>query len=80
MEELRLCTVPEYQAALDLAWQVFCEFVAPDYEQQGVQAFEAFLNAERKKPSLQCLAVFSGDVLTGMLAWQEKVHICLCFV
>ena len=79
--EIRELGREELGAARELVRQSFCQFVAPDYGEEGVQSFLAFL----ERPDLMEAAAFSGafvrEGLAGVLAVMEKErHVCLLFV
>ena len=42
--EIRELVKEEYDTALDLVWEVFQEFEAPDYAPHGVEAFNASIH------------------------------------
>ncbi|MGE5422681.1 MAG: GNAT family N-acetyltransferase [Ignavibacteriales bacterium] len=69
----------------ELVWDVFMKFEAPDYPDEGIQTFKAFIQPE----NLQQLAedgwpiycCFAHDQLIGVLAFRKnRTHISLLFV
>lgn len=71
--------------ALELVWQVFLEFEAPDYSEEGVREFKSFIELEavRKKVAEGELLVWGcmdGDEIIGVLALRPPCHIALLFV
>ena len=70
----------EVQAALDLTWEVFLEFEAPDYSEEGVQTFRAYLNDTEKTSRLLFYGAFDGDTLIGTICTRPPQHIGGFFV
>ena len=74
-------------AALELVWSVFSAFEAPDYSEQGVASFRAFLDEPALRRRVEsgdmsfwgCYSV-DGEMLLGTLAVRDVSHICLLFV
>ncbi len=71
--------------ALDLVWQVFLEFEAPDYAPQGIETFKDFISydsAVEKYDNKELLfwGCLVDDRLAGVLAVRDISHICLLFV
>ena len=78
---VRLLTVDERTAALELAWKVFCEFESPDYAPEGTEEFKKCLNDDTYLAGLRYYGAFDGERLVGLLAIREqKRHICFFFV
>jgi GNAT superfamily N-acetyltransferase len=72
-------------AALNLVWEVFNEFQAPDYEARGVEEFKEFIRYENIREKMYCGEIllwgsFDKDRLIGVIAVQEPAHISLLFV
>ena len=79
--EIRELAKEEYGAALDLAWEVFQKFEAPDYAPQGVKAFYASIHDPDYLAQLRIYSAFDGDALIGILATRSGgTHIALFFV
>jgi GNAT superfamily N-acetyltransferase len=74
----------EEQAACDLVQQVFKEFVAPDYGQEGIKEFFRFANpsamAERMSLGGFVLVASQADRLAGMLEFVPPDRIAMLFV
>ena len=83
--EVRRLGPEETDAAVDLAWETFLEFEAPDYGAEGTQTFwrdvagnEGF--RERcKRGEVRVWGAHDGTVLAGMMAVRGEGHICLAF-
>lgn len=70
----------EIPAALELCWQVFLEFEAPEYSQEGIDTFRASLDDHERTRSLRFYGAFEGDELVGTLCIREPQHIGGFFV
>ena len=79
--ELREIRETEYTEALDLAWEVFLAYEAPDYDEQGVQEFYRSIHDPQYVGQLQCYGAFLDGQLAGMIATRNGgEHIALFFV
>lgn len=70
--------------ALDLAIEVFREFVAIDYSQEGINEFYRFLNYQDilkafQEGKVEFWGCYDQDLL-GIIATKDKYHISLLFV
>lgn len=66
---------------IQLIKQTFLEFVAPDYDESGINSFFKFAEDEDVLKQLICYAALHNDKITGILAVDDKLnHICLFFV
>lgn len=69
----------EVAIALELTWDVFMEFEAPDYSQEGINEFRCFLDNRNGIEKLRFFGAFNRDKLVGTLAMRQN-HISLLFV
>jgi ribosomal protein S18 acetylase RimI-like enzyme len=72
------------EEALNLVWQTFIKFEAPDYCQEGIQEFKRFLDSSVKQQLLDnkwkmWTCSDKGKVI-GVLAVRDVCHISLLFV
>ena len=69
-------------AALDLVWRVFLAFEAPDYCEEGIATFHAFLQSEEELANLRFYGAYEEGTLIGILATrgEDGSHIALFFV
>lgn len=66
---------------IQLIKQTFLEFVAPDYDESGINSFFKFAEAEDVLKRLVFYPALHNDKITGILAVDDKLnHICLFFV
>ncbi|HEX3018316.1 MAG TPA: GNAT family N-acetyltransferase [Caproicibacter sp.] len=71
----------EIKSALDLAWNVFLKFEAPDYSQDGVDEFNRSIHDPQYLNMLQLYGAFDGKKIVGMIATRSSgKHIALFFV
>ena len=71
----------EIAEALDLIWETFLQFDAPDYCDEGVSAFRDFIGDEETIATLEFWGARRDDELIGVIATNEhRKHICCFFV
>lgn len=82
---IRMLQEEELEQALQLAWDVFQEYEAPVYKQEGVETFHGYIQVDvvRQKVSsgkMILFGCFSEEELVGMLALRDQNHISMFFV
>ncbi|MDO5541402.1 MAG: GNAT family N-acetyltransferase [Eubacteriales bacterium] len=77
---VRRLSPEEISAALKLCWQVFLEFEAPEYSQEGIATFRASLDDRERTRKLKFYGAFDGDKLVGTLCMRAPQHIGGFFV
>jgi len=80
MNMVRLLDKNEIPAAIELVWQVFSEFEAPDYLPEGVETFRDFITNSEEINNLKIYGAFIEGNLAGIIAVRGGAHICLFFV
>ena len=82
---IRRLTAAQIPMAMDLAWDTFLRFEAPDYGPEGVETFrrtlienEEFLDKCRSGEN-RLWGAFDGDTLAGLYGMRGASHICLVF-
>lgn len=70
----------EIQNALDLCWEVFLQFEAPEYSEEGIREFRKSLDDKERTRKLQFYGAFDGNKLIGTLSMREPQHIGVFFV
>ena len=71
----------EIELALELVWNVFLEYEAPDYGPQGSDEFYSSLHDPRFLGMLRWYGAFQDGELLGVAATRENgSHIALFFV
>ena len=76
---IRELSETEIPIAMKLIWEVFMEFEAPDYSQEGIDEFRHFLDNQDGIKKLQFFGALSQNRVVGVLAMREE-HISLLFV
>ncbi len=71
--------------ALELIWEVFNEYEAPDYEEMGVKTFQHFIEFHSMKEKMESgemkfWGCYQNSYLVGVIAIRPKQHISLLFV
>ena len=79
--EINKLTEAEKANAMNLVWEVFLEFDAPDYTEEGVKTFRDFITDEVKTGSLEIYGANKNGKLAGVIATRNQgSHIALFFV
>ena len=78
--ETRRLNEEEYQAALQLALDVFMQFEAPIYPEEGIQDFTHFIKEVAPGMAIDYYGAFDHGVLVGMMAMREPRHLTLVFI
>ena len=66
----------EKASACALAWKVFLSYEAPEYPQEGVDAFRSFLDDRGFISDMPFYGAFDGDKLVGMLMRRPQTSAC----
>ncbi len=84
---MQVCRIGEnhLREALDLVWEVFLQFDAPDYEEMGIKTFQHFISTENmrekmRKGEMKFWGCYLNNFLVGVVALREGQHISLLFV
>lgn len=71
----------KYQEAIELAWEVFQEYEAPDYSKKGIENFYNSINSEEYIEQLKIFGAIENEKLIGIIATRNKGnHIALFFI
>lgn len=66
---------------LELAWNTFLKYEAPDYTEDGIQEFKKFITNKEAIESLKLYGAYEDNELLGMIATRnENTHIALFFL
>lgn len=73
------------QLVSDMVWEVFMEFEAPDYSEEGLKTFRAFIAPQRLQNEIEnngfkIFCCFDGDIPVGAIALNKASHVSLLFV
>jgi GNAT superfamily N-acetyltransferase len=85
MDEIVKLHQSQIKSALELVLEVFSEFEAPDYSQEGIKTFKEFIQLDSilKKIEAGELCFWEcckEDQIVGVIATKGLNHICLLFV
>ena len=79
--EIKKLLQSEKVDAINLIWNVFLEFEAPDYIDEGINTFRDFINNEGAMNGLEIYGAYENRNLIGIIATRnEGNHIALFFV
>ena len=79
--EIRKITQSELPEAMTLVWQVFLEFEAPEYSQEGIDEFKRTIDSQLAAMTLDIYGAYERDSLLGVAATRNAgSHISLFFV
>ena len=75
----------EWEEAMQLAWDTFMIYEAPDYTMRGVQSFREFVKDPGLKKmfldgSYQVWGAFEKGIMIGVISIRNRSHISLLFV
>lgn len=84
---MQLCKIApgKLRDALELVWEVFEKYEAPDYEEMGIKTFRHFIEysnmAEKvHQGEMTFWGCYLNNFLVGVIALREGQHISLLFV
>lgn len=78
---IKKISASDYANALSLVWSVFLQYEAPDYSQQGIDAFRAAITDRKYLGALEMWGAYLGEYLIGVIALRNGGnHIALFFV
>lgn len=80
--EIRKILTDYYNSSIvNLVMSVFLEYEAPDYSQEGIDTFSAYVNDENVMRNLDMYGAFIDDEVVGIIAARNGgKHISLFFV
>lgn len=79
--EIRELMASEKADAISLVWEVFLEFEAPDYRENGIQTFQDFIRDEEVINGHKFYGAYEKENLVGVIATRHNdTHIALFFV
>lgn len=83
--EFRKLDKREFFEASNLVWDVFSEFEAPEYSDEGIKNFKDFIKPDQlyensKNGFMSFWGCFDNQKLVGIIASRESCHISLLFV
>ena len=79
--EIRIINKEKMKDALELVWQVFLEFEAPDYTDEGIKEFKKTIDDNNWVNARVFYGAFNEeDKLLGVIATKDITHIALFFI
>ena len=79
--KIRKIKKEEMPEALDLVWEVFLEFEAPDYTEDGIKEFKKAIDDKEWVKARDFYGAFNDDnKILGVIATKDITHIALFFV
>ena len=83
--EVRPLKRDEWDMAMQLAWDTFLIYEAPEYEKLGINNFHDFVKGKELKQlfllgEYEALGAFIDDVIVGIIGVRKRTHISLLFV
>lgn len=83
--EIRRLGKSDIREAMALVWEVFSEFEAPEYSDEGVAEFRRYIAPEAicgrmDRGELVLWGGYDGKAMAGVVALRTKDHISLLFV
>ena len=79
--EIRPLELSEIDIAVQLIWDVFMQFEAPDYMQEGIDTFWEFIHNREVIASRQLWGAFDEDTIVGAIVFEAaRSHINCFFV
>ncbi len=83
--EIRSLVEQDLQAAHELVWQVFSQFEAPEYSEEGIRTFSDFIQTQSMRQrildgELVLYGAWRLNELIGVLAAKAGGHISLFFI
>ena len=70
----------EIPKAVNLIWEVFLQFEAPEYSKEGIEHFRASLDDKERTKAMKWYGAFDNGNLIGVLTMREPRHISGFFV
>lgn len=79
--EIKKISAAQITNAINLIWSTFLQFEAPDYSEEGIQSFKAFIDNKEIIQSLEFWGAYDNEELKGVIATNNnRKHICCFFV
>lgn len=82
---IRTINENEWQEAMNLAWDTFILYEAPEYSKEGITSFRNFVRDPILKNlfiegKYNVLAAFNNNIIVGIIGVRNETHISLLFV
>ena len=73
--EIREIKSNEMKEAMNLVWQVFLKYEAPDYTEEGIKEFHKCINDESWLSARKHYGYFENNKLCGVISTKDTTHI-----
>ncbi|MGN0253158.1 MAG: GNAT family N-acetyltransferase [Lachnospiraceae bacterium] len=82
---IRTINENEWEEAMNLAWDTFILYEAPEYSKEGITSFRNFVRDPILKTlfiegKYNVLAAFNNNIIVGIIGVRNETHISLLFV
>ena len=77
---VKLFSPEAHPEALSLIWEVFSQFEAPVYPEEGIREFRSTLENRERLRAMRFYGAFENGELVGVLAMRKPQHISFFFV
>ena len=77
---VRLLPPEEHPEALSLIWEVFSQFEAPEYSEEGIREFRSVLENRERLRAMRFYGAYENGALVGVLSMRKPQHINFFFV
>ena len=82
---IRTINENEWEEAMNLAWDTFILYEAPEYTKEGITSFRNFVRDPILKTlfiegKYNVLAAFNNNIIVGIIGVRNETHISLVFV
>lgn len=82
---IRTINENEWEEAMNLAWDTFILYEAPEYTKEGITSFRNFVRDPILKTlfiegKYSVLAAFNNNIIVGIIGVRNETHISLLFV
>lgn len=78
--EIRKLEKNEIPEALSVVWEVFCQFEAPEYSQEGIDEFRRAIENPEFIGAMKFYGAIENGQIVGVLAMRAPQHISFFFV
>ena len=80
--EIRELVKADIVSAMDMVWNVFSEFIAPDYVEEGINTFRAFIKPDlvmnkMDRGEFRIWGAFADEKIVGVIALRPPNNIAL---
>ena len=82
---IRTINENEWEEAMNLAWDTFILYEAPEYTKEGITSFRNFVRDPILKTlfiegKYNVLAAFNNNIIVGIICVRNETHVSLLFV